>query len=583
MLIKKEYTFPDLKEMPLDEAPSLDMPHFIVDKFYMPSDGGKYMVFFAHVDKSYRPADECPYCHSQNIIRDGKATKPRLVHDVIRNNYRVDIVFYPPRMNCKSCDSPFTPNVKGISGSRMMTTRLEEFLRVECFLQPFTQLAERSGYSVGEISSIMDEELEKYDKMREEHPLEAPTVLGIDEKHLAHYMRGTLVDVGNRLLLDMFEDNKKPTIAKGIKKLKNWDKNIKVVTTDMNNAYIPMIKETLPNATIVIDKFHVVQDVEQSITKCRKLLISYRKDIIENIEDLKEKAEQAAILRIVTSNPKLFNANISKILNEKNGVRMEKLSTVIDAFPEFSMLHNLHYGIEHLYEQETREDAEKAWEEWSTLLPPSKPKAYQEWCAAYGMPEEAFDCFRKFNGSAFLFFKQYILNYFNSPETRFTNSTTEGFNSTIEDINIAGKGYEFRHLRGKCLYASLVHEKINYGLKIKTVKKWVETQSFSFVVGHGSRRPLGEYRYISEFSFNQAIESVSLPLPSIGRKNKWLDDILFEKVDPDQDRRDREIIADIRSMKRAGIKFITEYDRPEGDEFSITNAAEEYYDNRDSF
>ena len=72
----------------------------------------------------------------------------------------------------------------------MMTTRLEEFLRVECFLQPFTQLAERSGYSVGEISSIMDEELEKYDKMREEHPLEAPTVLGIDEKHLAHYMRG---------------------------------------------------------------------------------------------------------------------------------------------------------------------------------------------------------------------------------------------------------------------------------------------------------------------------------------------------------------------------------------------------------
>ena len=35
MLIKKEYTFPDLKEMPLDEAPSLDMPHFIVDKFYM--------------------------------------------------------------------------------------------------------------------------------------------------------------------------------------------------------------------------------------------------------------------------------------------------------------------------------------------------------------------------------------------------------------------------------------------------------------------------------------------------------------------------------------------------------------------
>ena len=78
-----------------------------------------------------------------------------------------------------------------------MTTRLEEFLRVECFLQPFTQLAERTGFSIQTISAIMDEEIVKYDKMREENPIEAPTVLGIDEKHISNVMRGTIVDVDN--------------------------------------------------------------------------------------------------------------------------------------------------------------------------------------------------------------------------------------------------------------------------------------------------------------------------------------------------------------------------------------------------
>lgn len=182
--IKKVYRADDLEELPLAEIPSLDLPYFIVDKAFMPADGGKYIVFYAHIDKTYRPEEECPICSSHNWMPQGKAAKPRLVHDVTRSNYRVDIVFFPPRMSCKDCGYKITPAISGIAGSKQMTTRLEEFLRVECFLQPFTQLAERTGFSIQTISAIMDEEIVKYDKMREENPIEAPTVLGIDEKHI---------------------------------------------------------------------------------------------------------------------------------------------------------------------------------------------------------------------------------------------------------------------------------------------------------------------------------------------------------------------------------------------------------------
>ena len=143
-LTKRTYEMSDLKERDLDEAPSLDLPHFETHHWFTPKDGGKYMVFFTRLKKSWRPKDGCPFCGSKELTLQGKS-EPCLVHDVIRNNFRVDIVIEPPRMLCKDCKQKFVPALPGISGSRQMTTRLEEFLRIECFLQPFSVLSERSG------------------------------------------------------------------------------------------------------------------------------------------------------------------------------------------------------------------------------------------------------------------------------------------------------------------------------------------------------------------------------------------------------------------------------------------------------
>ena len=70
-------------------------------------------------------------------------------------------------------------------------------------------------------------------------------------------MRGILVDGESHALLDMFEDNSKETMQAGISRLKGYATKIKVVTTDMANAYLEWLPGFLPNATIVIDKYHV--------------------------------------------------------------------------------------------------------------------------------------------------------------------------------------------------------------------------------------------------------------------------------------------------------------------------------------
>ena len=48
------------------------------------------------------------------------------------------------------------------------------------------------------------------------------------------------------------------------------------------------------------------------------------------------------------------------------------LKTAIDAFPEFRLLREIYRRLEEIYEAETYEDAENAWDAWMALLPPSE-------------------------------------------------------------------------------------------------------------------------------------------------------------------------------------------------------------------
>ena len=182
-------------------------------------------------------------------------------------------------------------------------------------------------------------------------------------------MRGILVDVQNGALLDMLEDNRKETMIEAIKSLHNWDKNIRVVTTDMANNYLRWLPDLLPNATIVIDKFHVIKDIQSKISSAKNVLYEYRKNAIKKLENPEERIRQTAILNIVNDKRRLFNYSMESIFRDEKD-RALKLDTVMSTFPEFKALRMMYFYIEDMYMKETWEEAEKAWDEWQFILPP---------------------------------------------------------------------------------------------------------------------------------------------------------------------------------------------------------------------
>ncbi len=513
----------DMVEQDLTTAPSLDLPAFKIEKFFTPKDNGKFMLFFVNVRQDWRPKDGCPYCGNVDSLSLSGRNPPRVIRDVSRNNYCIQIVTQSPRMLCKKCFQRFSPKIDGIIENGTMTERLVDFIKTESFLQPHTTIEERTGVSIQTIQNIMDEEIERYEKMRAAKPLTAPRILGIDEKHIVHEMRGTLVDIESGNLLEITEKNDEISMTNAIKKLTDWDTKIEVVTTDMANRYLRWIPNLLPKATVVIDKFHVVQDINQKISSSKKVLYEYRKQLIDGITDSVERKRQFEILYLINDNKRLFNYS-SENLERGSGDKALKLDTVIDEFPEFALLRKIYSYIELLYKQDNRENAEKVWNEWQKFLPPSSKSQYNNWCKRNNVPPQCFETFQSLTRPGFTNFKEYILNYFN-PGCRFTNATTEGLNNLIGTINAAGNGYKFKHLRAKALYASLVHERVRFSVDVTSIKSWKPNTKFVLSPLNGSD---DENSIDKRYIFNKTVQQVSIPTTNIYSDNDALQDTLIE-------------------------------------------------------
>ena len=155
-LERRIYSLSDHEEQNVATAPYLDLRQLNIEKLYMPKDGGKYMLFYASVKKDTRP-EECKFCGARSSLTFSGKSELRVIHDRMRDNYRRDIILYPPRLHCKSCDQRYVMPVEGIDDSHAMTVRLLKHLRSNCFLQSHTSLAEESGVSVETIRNILEE------------------------------------------------------------------------------------------------------------------------------------------------------------------------------------------------------------------------------------------------------------------------------------------------------------------------------------------------------------------------------------------------------------------------------------------
>ena len=353
----------------------------------------------------------CPLCGGRGT-KHGKPKKPRKVRDISQSFISVGLRIYPNRYMCKDCGHTFLPEFVSVDSNARMTNRMKDYIKNKSLTTPFKTLADECGLSDTTVKHCFEARIEE---LRHCHELYAPEVLGIDENHLNDdYLMGVFVDVQKRKLLELLPKRDKNTVKKFIKSLPDYDKNIKVVTIDMWKGYKFAVYETIPNAIVVIDKFHVVKEINSVLNK-------FRKDFSKNIADPDKKK------KLYYSRYLMLKAK--ERLSKEQEQRRDKL---FKEFPELERPYRIKEMLRGLYKQETREDAESWYETIKALV------------SEYEGADDFFTVFHTID-----YWHTEIFNYF---DHKYTNAITEGINKQINEIGDQGRGYTFKVLREKAIY-----------------------------------------------------------------------------------------------------------------------------------
>lgn len=357
----------------------------------------------------------CFECGGVEYYKHGKSK--RFVRDLNSFGKRVGIEIHTHRYKCRYCNTTFSQRYKSIDDRDKITVRLREHIEKESLKKPFANIAEEYSISPTTVKRVFENYVERLEK---DIIYTTPVILGIDEAHLNKSMRAVYTDIIGRKVLDIQPSRKKSDVKAFLNRLPNKE-DIEIVTIDMWRYYKEAVYEELPNANVIIDRFHVIQLITNALEGERK---SFKGSL--------DKKQRSKLLK-----------DRFLLLKNKEDLQPKQIwgmQIMFLDFPQLKLAYELKEQFRDIYNCDNREDALKAYEEWKQSVP--KDMRYYQ------------DVIKTVDN-----WKLEIFNYF---ACRITNAYTESVDNLIKNIEKAGRGYSFEVLRAKVLFGTSATKKPKY-------------------------------------------------------------------------------------------------------------------------
>jgi len=242
-------------------------------------------------------------------------------------------------------------------------------------------------------------------------------ILGIDEISMKKGHKDFVLvisDIGNKRVIEVLCNRLKESLDKYFDDMPQEVKSkIKQVSMDMWSPYYDSVTEKLPHAEIVIDRFHVMKNLNDCLTKTRREIC--------RLASKEDKAKLKGCRWILVKN-----------MEELTLAEQEKLDMLYETSPELKQAHVLKEDFRRIFEEEEdHENASKALEDWVIRVMESGLKGLESFLTTLNN------------------WKTSILNYFNG---RVTNGFVEGMNNKIKLIKRKGFGFtNHKHFRYRVL------------------------------------------------------------------------------------------------------------------------------------
>lgn len=213
------------------------------------------------------PFHRCRVCGiSTRMIHD---SKERTVRDLPWGEWQLWLVVTVHRVHCRRCGVT-TEGIPFLEGKQPYTLRFRQAVARECEDAPVNRVAARWGLSVQTVRRIDKRSLEDWNRKRKRRPLRW---MGVDE---IFWKKGACLTVVSDLELGeplwAGPERKKETLDRFFaEKLPiRRRRAVRAVCVDMWKPYLLSLKEHLPRAVIVFDKFHVMKHVNAAVDETRR-------------------------------------------------------------------------------------------------------------------------------------------------------------------------------------------------------------------------------------------------------------------------------------------------------------------------
>ncbi len=311
------------------------------------------------------------------------------------------LVILKRRFICKPCKKPFTEPVPGVLPGRRTTQRFKLAL-LEASEKFHSMKLVREAFNVSSdfVYRARYEQLQL--KERERQYTHWPEKIGLDEHSVGKdpICRRTrfvslLVNQKKGRLMEVIQGKSTLDVVEQTRYLQNPE-NVKWVTQDMYEGYRKFVYQTLPNARIIVDKFHVLKLLTPYILKERRRVVG-------------SNATRKARGFLLMSSHKLDYFDRLAIKN------------YLQNYPELNELYSFKEMLHSFYRIKNPRQAHDALD--SVILAAAKAKTQEV----------------KRLGRTLKNWRTEILNYF---DNRITNARLEGFNNKASLVRKRGYGYK---------------------------------------------------------------------------------------------------------------------------------------------
>jgi transposase len=218
-----------------------------------------------------RPNWRQPRCSGCGRVRAGYDT---LAHRLWRHldfgGVEVFLRYAPRRVDCFRCGVVVERVPWSDEADSRYTRDFEQhvaYLAQRCDKTSITTMFRIAWRSVGRIIERVVR------RMRPQNPLTGLKYIGVDElsyRKQHHYVTLVTDQLGHKIVWGKEGKSAESLMAFFEDLGEEGRKGIEVVTMDMSQAYINAVREAVPHAKIIFDRFHVQQLVSNAVDQCRR-------------------------------------------------------------------------------------------------------------------------------------------------------------------------------------------------------------------------------------------------------------------------------------------------------------------------